>query len=1233
MKKKIVQLLIFIISKLERLKSNYVIKKSSSFSYSSLSPIDVGDNEKHYYNALKWALNNRKEKDIKNIALTGSYGSGKSTILKTFQRNYKEKDLTFLNISLATFKDEKAKKDENGKLKEKDKNELLRLIETSILQQIFYHEEDKKIPDSRFKKIKSYSTKNLILLSGGLFLFLISILHHYNSTTITKAFINFSINDTIKNILHYTSLLLILLGCIFFIYKSIRIISSLTIDKINFKNVEIGIGENKNKSILNHHLDEILYFFSVRPHNVVVIEDLDRFEETEIFTKLREINLLLNNSEKTKNKNIVFIYAVRDEMFKGNERIKFFDFIIPVIPIINSSNSIDKLYKKNKDNNYNLSDEFIESIAFYIDDMRLLHNICNEFSIYKAKHKQTPLIDDKLFAIITYKNIYPKDFVKLNNNKGFLFKIINSKNKYIQEEISKVNNEILLIKEKIKNIESVLFKNVKDLRAIYISKVLSKLIDFRSFVINSETITFNQLLENFEYLKNDNLFYNMSYLNRNYGRIDEKKQKISINFSELENEVDSNKSYDDREKEINDYITNKVNSIKLEIKKLEKNKNEIRGYMISDLLKSNFDINFELYKKINKNLIKTILRGGYISEDYLDYISLFHEESITQIDHKFIINIRHRQNSDFSTKLTKLKKIIPKINLLDFNSEYVLNYDLMNYLLTNASSYEKQLDYLFTKLKDETQESLSFIREYINHSIKYALFINYLCKYWSNIWSFTDEDPSYTNEDKEEIIKNIIRYADIKSIEEIAKNSTLISNIYEIHNFLNIIPNKNKIQRTITALNLKFNSIDFKNAPEDLIDFIYNDNFYELNTIMVSSIIKKYGELDQINLDNSNYKAVKQSKAIKLIEYVDNNLDEYINKIYLKIKSNINEDELYLLELLNSKNLKTENKNKIIEKTNTKIAKIDDAIYSAIQFSLIDHNKVNAKWSNLFSVYIESSNKISNSIIRFINNIENAKSLSKFKIPNKKLDDGNTKYGGFTRDLFETNEINNDSYDLISKCSPWWYSNLKIQDHDTEKVISLIDNVVINPTLESFTFLKENFNGLNIRLIEKRKTSSLKIIDKFTLDEDDLELVLKSKILNISEKNKYYKTCSEAVVFSKTDNLNLISEIIINDSSFEVSDTHLKQILLTTEVKKINRIKLFNKKSITIDTIFIDKFLINLKGSFAEIVNKGRKAKVEDTTDNKAFLEKLEAFNYISSYSMRKGFLIVNHKRKQNKES
>ena len=58
-------------------------KINKDVEYTALTPIDDMPNGKEYLNALKWALSNKK---IKNIALAGPYGSGKSSIIETFLR-------------------------------------------------------------------------------------------------------------------------------------------------------------------------------------------------------------------------------------------------------------------------------------------------------------------------------------------------------------------------------------------------------------------------------------------------------------------------------------------------------------------------------------------------------------------------------------------------------------------------------------------------------------------------------------------------------------------------------------------------------------------------------------------------------------------------------------------------------------------------------------------------------------------------------------------------------------------------------------------------------------------------------------------------------------------------------------------------------------------------------------------------------------------------------------------
>ena len=102
-----------------------------------------------------------------------------------------------------------------------------------------------------------------------------------------------------SNIAKYIALTVGIIILFAFIYKSSRSIIGLSIKKLNLKGTEIEIDKNISKSILNNHIDEIIYFFEATDYNVVIIEDLDRFGKSEVFTKLREINLLINNSKKS----------------------------------------------------------------------------------------------------------------------------------------------------------------------------------------------------------------------------------------------------------------------------------------------------------------------------------------------------------------------------------------------------------------------------------------------------------------------------------------------------------------------------------------------------------------------------------------------------------------------------------------------------------------------------------------------------------------------------------------------------------------------------------------------------------------------------------------------------------------------------------------------------------------------------------------------------------------------
>lgn len=1241
MKGKIIKITTWLISKLQKFYFKLTYKEVGEVGYSSLSPIDnysIEDSETQtievidhnqvinnddYLKALLWALKNRRKENIKNIALTGSYGSGKSSILRTFQKHYKSKDLEFLEISLATFKEEKPTVDEDGNIVEPDKDQLLRLIETSILEQIFYHEEDDKVPDSRFKKIKSYSKKQLFANTACLLLFIIAILNYLFPYLIQSIFKDYPFSGNICNWLHYGGLIIIVLGIFLVVYKSIRLINSITLNKLNIQNAEIGFGDNNsNKSILNHHIDEILYFFSVRPYNVVIIEDLDRFRKTEIFTKLREVNLLLNSSERTKRKDIVFIYAVRDEMFTDKERAKFFDFIIPIIPIINSSNSGEILRSKKEKYNYEISDRFIEDISFYIDDMRLLNNICNEFYLYKQKLNEN-LNQDKLFAIITYKNIYPNDFVKLSCNEGDLYKIIHSKREHIKNEIEQVNNLIISYKDEIATLEKSAIKDIKVIRKIYILEIIRLLNPFYKFYINEKEVSISDLVEDvhFNYVVNGKL-KNFSYDHRHYSFSPSYLTDVK-DFLTVEKNVDPDQSYKSKEKEINDFHQGKINVFKKKIQDLEKQKLEIRNCKLIELFKSNSNFTISIEEGMNKNFIFTLLKNGYISEDYIDYISLFHEGSITRTDHQYIISLRNGIKLEADYTLNKLDKLIEKLNPLDFETEYILNYNLVDFLLYNSSSYTNQLHAVFNKLKDESNASIEFINGFIETSENLEIFVKTLCKHWINIWAFIIEDSFYTNEDKLKYLKLILEYAEISSIKEIAKQSNLEQTILGKKDFLSIIQDEDKLVQIIQELGLFFTDIDFQNSPDSLLEFIYENSFYQIDTQIIAPIIKKFGKFDQVAFDNSNYSAILKSECPYLIECIESNIKLYIEVLYLYIETNVNEEEDSYIKLLNNKEIDFDNKIQLIQRINTRIATLSSVKDTSVYPILFSENKVIPKWENLL-LYYNIDKEITDQIIIFLNDLDNANELSKVRIPTKVND--NNVYATFWKELIQREDIDNECYDLILKSTPWCYSDLDINNLSEEKVVSLIKRDAILSTKDGYLLIKGYSDDLIISLIEQSKIDYIGIADQIEWDSSDINLILKSDKITNSEKKTFLDNCANETIADIKENLNLINQIILNDQNFTVNNSLIKMIILEKRNPIVSRIGLFNRYSSLITSL--DDFIDSLSGNYLEISDKGKRTKLNDTQYNRRFLDILMNRNYIASYSDKKGDLRVYHSTK-----
>ena len=139
------------------------------------------------------------------------------------------------------------------------------------------------------------------------------------------------------------------------------------------------------------------------------------------------------------------------DSFFSKSRTKFFDFILPIVPVVDSKTSEDKLITllKNVDNAPDKN--IVSKISLYIDDMRLLKNIVNEYIVYS---KVIPIgkIDldkNKLFSLVTLKNLFPNEFDLLQEDKGYIKTVFDNIEATRPEIVSNLNLQIQKLQERI----------------------------------------------------------------------------------------------------------------------------------------------------------------------------------------------------------------------------------------------------------------------------------------------------------------------------------------------------------------------------------------------------------------------------------------------------------------------------------------------------------------------------------------------------------------------------------------------------------------------------------------------------------------------------------------------------------------------------------------------------------------------------------------------------------------
>lgn len=1189
--------------------------------YKDLAPVDDAEGTEVQINALKWAVSQTR---IRNIALTGPYGSGKSSIIETFLRKNPLIAEKAIRISLATF---------TG-IPEEGEAIISENLEEGILKQLFYKVKHSSIPQSRYRKLHKIEywplfVKTILCSIAALFLIFIfkpdafkanyqlilnagprifnwlSKVFGFNANTADGIVVIAKHTLEIIALLVFTAFALGIMACFARIIQMFA--SRLSLHEVKLPtDTTVAKKENNTEEIFNKNMDEIVYFFEATHYRYVFIEDLDRFDDPKIFIQLRELNSLLNNCD-TIPEPVVFIYAIRDNMFKSSERAKFFEFIIPVIPVMNSTNSCEYLLEMLQINDratspYDISRAYVLDVSPYISDMRVLQNIFNEFDLYRSTLKvgqNLSLRDEEIFSLIVFKNLYPDQFARLQNEDGIIKEAFNTKSSFIEEKAHQIEDEIAATQEILDNIDADVLHDIRELKWAMLGELtgwnnipsgLRKGYYGTSYSVKQildDSFDFQQLCSNETWLAV-------------YGRYDEKQ---------LSNALEVFQQYAKRIEYLRFASQENKNQL---LKKLEENRQKLRtlsSQSLKQLLTTyGSDEVFEESAVSKNRFLVFLLRKGYITEEYSGAMNYFKANSITTGDRNFILSIKNQEPYPFSYALIKVAETIERLQVHEFSEKAILNFNLLEHILSETR-YGSQLEVFFKQLADESTQCWRFIDEFIDKTKQQKRFVQMLSAAWPGFWGVVFDNGSLTYSRKAAYLGWLLDYTDIETLEVQNGSGQLAEFVISNDSILQKLSPKQgeRLLEVVPTLGIKFAKIQIAGVPSNILDRIFDERFYEINPAMIESIVAHKEPAFLSELQTANYTTIQKLGYNALTEYIHDNVETYIEQVVLQ-RGNASESTDAVLDLLDRIIPNQDLCKQLVAHETFQITDISQ-VYKALEAHantdvrvvydlLLSLQKVTVSWENVHQYWQKF--EMTDELTSFV--AENSHALS--AADPSVLDDS------IKKDII-LSDIGIDEFTHILEC-------LKLKDFDigVNEIVKAKLEVMI--CYQSFAFTAADFEELLEHApefcalyISKNQDAFAAIIDQISLNQPVFDSLIKRDDIHNATKELVIETYGEEFIAEDTASLLYQMPLKINRTVFGV---------IWEYVPAVEKFAFMLQHLHILESADFDHYLVELGSPYDGFKRKSSRHSViiADNKDNRALVERLQQAQHITSFSIEK---------------
>ena len=1146
-----------------------------------LAPTDEADQGGVYSAALRFATDSP---NVSNIALTGPYGSGKSSIIRSFLKSYPRQAL---HISLAAFLPEAG--DERRRVTKQE-------IERSILQQMLYGADADKLPLSRFKRIQSprfWSIfRSLYVLAG-----LLALWRLFDMRTAVfdgSYFKPFDLTNWIDISIAAFALIFLWSAIHHFYVASFGV----SLKSISLKDIEMRPSSEDQDSILNRHLDEIIYFFQVTGYDLVVVEDLDRFEDSDIFVTLREINSLVNANVGVRRR-VRFLYALRDDMFANTDRTKFFEFIIPVIPIINSSNSIDMVLAQGKrlELDGRLDQQFLREVSRYLSDLRLIHNIFNEYAIYVANLEtdgENVLDATKLLAVLIYKNVYPRDFELLHRGSGHLAGIFGRKDELVATRERSYRSEIAELERDIEVAEQEVAKDLRELRRIFAMALVETLPANTTGIGRTaqEHIALQALSEREDieqFITSPNLFYHSP----NVGRRQHNNAALQKSFAAEESFTERARSLEHKADAHKKAAHRRIAQLKREIK-------AIRTSKFNVLLRSSAQEIESLFENLGDGgqLARFLLLEGYLDDSYYQYTSLFHSGRLSPNDNKFLIQIRAFHTPEPLFPIDNPGEVIAGMREDDFGLDYALNVRLVDTLLEDEKHRER-LGRVFAYLSNEFPNQQEFFEAYYAVGSHVAEFLGQLADAWRGFVPAVIDDSSGTLH-VARLIEHLPPNMLARERKEHPEIRTFVADNLRV--ILDLVEGLDPVK--LEELRIEAKDLSAIDGYPNIARKLYELGHYLLNDANFDYIFGSVlGEETGPALRKRHYSAVRSSGAEPLLVRVEDDFEAYFANVLLDMDDDVEEDIDAILAVMSHDELDAQKIETFVLRQ-TKLLPIFEEVPVRFQAMVFRRTRIVPNWSNCLA-FIQSENFESDALIAFLGDDGARSVVLETPIPE------NNEAFPLRQFLIDAEQLSDIAYHEYIRALPREFKKFPGAVSASKRRI-LIDEQRVTFSAENLAALDGEVD-LQTAFVAQNIASYLGDPSSFLVDDDFRERLLATDISD-DEKRAIIGLMDLSSLPSLPDRAGIVGPILLrtNVALPSLTPAIVKAMIVNTK-PAVTQIRLLNLLHEKLDKNEVREVLEQLPDPYSRIQTGYARPALKRTNENSELVKWLDERDIISS--------------------